>query len=121
MAHENAKNDKDAQLAELSALVELGLGGRLDPKTFDELASIQFALRAEQEKLAGLLESGKLDPKQYLSSLNAVLRRAMEQSHKVLGGERFLAIFGEAGLQPENLVDPETFFGEAPHAPARSR
>jgi hypothetical protein len=120
MANQNDRDDEKVRLAELSALVELGLGTKLNVETFSKLAEIQFSLRQEQKKLATILQDGKITEKQYLGYFNSALSNAINQTQKLLGPDRFKAIFGEAGYQPEQLIDPEIFLNQQSHGPARS-
>ena len=100
-------------VAELAHLVEQGLGGPLDAALFGELFRIQAGLRTRQQELAVMFERQDLPPDAYLGRLNDALRASMAHSRALLGDERFLAIFGEAGLEPEGLVDRERFHQEA--------
>jgi hypothetical protein len=117
MANRNGMDEEKIGLAELTALVEIGLGKRLDDATFKQLAEIQFALRSEQEELLRQLETGKISDKEYLDRFSRALVSAMKQSQNLLGFERFKSIFGEAGFQPERLIDPEIFFGQIRNSP----
>jgi hypothetical protein len=121
MTDQSDMDEERVRLNELSALVELGLGKRLDDATFDKLAAIQNSLRAEQQKLSKYVADGVIKDKDYLSHLNSAVRRAMDESKKLLGYERFKSIFGEAGNQPEQLIDPKIFFGQKPYEPTRAR
>jgi len=106
--------DQDAaRRSELNALVTMNLGSPLDSRTFDSLALIQFELWATRNELNLGLDAGALSPEGYLARLNSALRVAMERSEGLLGRERFEAIFGETGRQPDKLVDRETFLAEA--------
>jgi hypothetical protein len=109
MANQGGMDEEKIRRAELSALVEMGLGEHLDEDTFHKLADIQSSLRSEQEKLASLLEIGKISDKKYLLDFNQALRHAMEESKMLLGDKRFKSIFGYAGTEPEKLIDPKIF------------
>jgi hypothetical protein len=111
MTHEHGGDDDSVRLAELEALVELGLGKPLDKSAFLQLAKIQSQMRAEQSCLQDLLSKGKISPKDYFVAFNKALRASMEQSKTLLGVEAFEAIFGE-GADTKQLIDPEVFFKE---------
>jgi hypothetical protein len=96
-------------LVELKALVKLGLGQPLDDTTFAKLAASQTELRAIQEQLADDLTQQKILPEQYLDRINAALSDAMTRNQALLGETRFRRIFGDAGYEPEKLVDREAF------------
>jgi hypothetical protein len=105
MANQSDMDEDAVRLAELSALVQLGLGKRLEDATFNALAEIQLSLQKYQEMLAFEFESGKIAEKEYVDRLSSVLRDAMKRSQKLLGFDRFRSIFGDAGDQPERLLD----------------
>jgi hypothetical protein len=96
-------------VAEFLALVEATLAYRVDQPTLAKLAAIQANLQHTQAEIASWLDAGEIKPEQYLELLNTLLRSAMEQSRILLGDERFYAVFGEAGKNPEGLVDRATF------------
>jgi hypothetical protein len=100
-------------VAKLAALAEMALGHPLDQPTLNRLLAIQATLRVEQSKLVDLLDAGELTPDQYLTRLNSEVQRAMGENLKVLGEDRFQAIFGEAGRHPEGLVDRKLFMEHA--------
>jgi hypothetical protein len=102
------------RLAELSALVELGLGRPLDRERFNALAAIQHDLRKAQEALADDLENGKITPEAYLGMLGKTLTQTMHRSEELLGHDNFKAIFGEPPHTSENLIDSEVFFKQFP-------
>jgi hypothetical protein len=102
-------DDEKVRLAELSALVELGLGRPLDRERFNALAAIQRDLRKSQEALADDLEKGKITPEAYLGMLDQTLTQTMHKSEELLGYDNFKAIFGEPPQTSENLIDSEAF------------
>jgi hypothetical protein len=105
----NEPANSSPDLAELKALVKLGLGQPLDEATFAKLAASQTELRALQEQLANDLAQQKILPEQYLERLNAAMREAMARNRGLLGENKFKRIFGDAGYEPEKLIDRETF------------
>jgi hypothetical protein len=92
------------RLAELAASVEIGFGRSLDAPMFDALAIVQVELWKTRETLETILRKGDLYPEIYLERLNSAIELSMRQSLRVLGRERFEAIFGEAGRNPETLT-----------------
>jgi hypothetical protein len=107
-----AADEEAIRMTELSELVEAGLGGPLDRPTFDALAVIQMRLRRTQAELVSSLDRGRISPEKYLEDVTAALRTASLESQKLLGRARFLAIFGEAGLQPEGMIDRDAFVAQ---------
>jgi hypothetical protein len=104
------EDEEKRRLDELSALVLLGLGRELDHPTFNQLANIQLYMRRTQKELRQALDAHQITPEAYLVKTNEALRVAMLISEKLLGKERFDAIFGEAGRHPEGLADRDAFF-----------
>jgi hypothetical protein len=98
------------QVAEFAAIAEATLGTRLDQPTRENLVRIQSALQAEQARLAVILEAREISDEQYLTAVNSILALALRECRSLLGGERFMAIFGEAGFVPEGIIDPEAFY-----------
>lgn len=104
-----ADDEKLTNLSELAALVEMKLGEPLDKPTFMALAQIQTDLQTTQEELGARLESHSITPDTYLVRSDFELRRSMDLSRKLLGADRFKAIFGDFGLDPGGLIDRERF------------
>ena len=82
-------------------------GPSLDAPTFQALAAAQSELWKAREDLETMVQRGDLYPEDYLKRLNSAIEQSMRQSLRVLGPERFDAIFGEADKHPEDLVDRE--------------
>lgn len=102
---------KDAiQRQDLAELVESSLGGPLDKDTFEGLYVIQKEMRFAQEILVMQFDKKILSSEGYLERFNNLLLTAMTDSRTLLGDERFMKIFGEAGLHPEGMVDRQKFF-----------
>jgi hypothetical protein len=101
------------RLADLAALVEAGLGHRLDQPTFNALAKIQAELWHEHSELDGRFESGDLSPDAYQEALDAAIQRSMGRNANLLGEARFIAIFGEEGRNPASLGDRDTFLADS--------
>lgn len=109
MAHMGDKSEEDIRLAELSALVEMGLGRKLDPEKFDQLARIQGALRQHQSILERQLENSAITGEDYLDELAQAVRTANGQSKQLLGIDTFKLIFGDAAEETDHLVEREIF------------
>lgn len=107
--HAEAADEESIRLGELSALIESTLGRPLDKQTFDALATIQMKLQRAQSDLVQALDRGLLGPEQYLEAVNTALRKAMADSRDLLGRDRFSTIFGQAGFEPEGLIDKDAF------------
>jgi hypothetical protein len=110
MAHEHNANDEGVRLAELAALVELGLGKALDEQTFAELTLIQADMRNEQLKLQQRLIRREISPDEYLQLFESAEVLGMMRSERLLGSETFSKIFGKTRLGP--LIDKKTFLEE---------
>lgn len=108
MANQNGNNSNSVGLAELTALAEL-TGTSLDPRILVALVEVQSQFRDKQAELSKQLEIGKVTREQYLDRVNSLIRDAMDHNLKVLGQDRFKKLFGQAGFQPEGLIDPKTF------------
>jgi len=104
-----ATNEDLVQLDELLALVQSALDHPLDGQKFRALAEIQSKLRGTRAKLSAQLDAGQIEPSAYLRSFNIALLEAMKDCRRVLGVEAFEKIFGKAGLNPEGLIDKDTF------------
>lgn len=100
---------EDGKLAELSALVEMALGYPLEPKILADLYTIQLNLWWARSCLVTNLQNREITPDQYLNRLHEALQSAMDQSRALLGEERFQMIFGEAGKNPNGLVNRTVF------------
>ena len=111
MAHRSTRSE-DVEATELAALVQRKLGHELEAKTFQDLLTVQKALRDRRAFLAQQLATKRITPEEYLSQFNMALRQAMMQNKNLLGAEKFRAIFGDAGDQPELLVDRKAFFNQ---------
>jgi hypothetical protein len=103
--------DRGAERAEIAALIELTVGEAPDERTVDRLLAVQAGLRSEQGELRKLLEDHAISPETYLARLERAMAGAMRENEAILGTERFLAVFGDAGRHPAGLVDREVFLG----------
>lgn len=99
---------------EFLAFAKSTLGDSHDNKTAIALAQIQARLRVVAEQLITRYDNGKLSPEAYLEGHTAALRDAMKASEALLGRQRFLRIFGEAGDRPEGLIDGDKFLKQEP-------
>jgi hypothetical protein len=105
-----------ADVAKLAAMAEKALGHPLEPETLKLLLNAQSLMRQEQAALVRLFDAGEINADEYLARLTALTRAGMENNFAILGEARFLAIFGEAGLHPEGLVDRDVFLATARRA-----
>jgi hypothetical protein len=101
--------EEGTQLAELSAMIEMALGHPIDGETLRALRAIQAELWRSGSELVRRLHGGELDPDQYLDQLHASIAGAMSQSRSLLGEQRFEIIFGDAGKNPEELINRTIF------------
>ena len=104
----------ESRLTELAALTQLGPGRPLDPLTFSAPADIQAELWYSRQSLAALLLARKLSQEDYLEKLNSAVRASMKNSATLLGNEKFKAIFGDAGRNPDGLTDRSAFLAHPP-------
>jgi hypothetical protein len=106
-----ATGDRDAERAEIAALIALSLSQEADERTVERLHAVQTAQRSQQSDLRKLLEDQAISPETYLARLGRALAGAMRENEAILGPERFRAVLGEAGRHPTGLVDREVFLG----------
>jgi hypothetical protein len=99
---------------EFLAFAKSTLGDSIDNKTAIALAKIQARLRVAVEQLITRYDKGELGAEAYLEEHTASLRDAMKASEALLGRQRFLRIFGEAGDCPEGLIDRDIFLKQEP-------
>jgi hypothetical protein len=86
MSNGTAGDESPDPRAELSALIEAGLGHPItDPKKFEGLVEMQAKLHAEQERLSNLVLAGKISQDQYISDLDAAMRDAALVGKDLLG------------------------------------
>jgi hypothetical protein len=94
--------------AELSALIEAGLGHPItDPKKFERLVDMQAKLHAEQERLSNRLLAGEISQEKYISDLDAAMRDAALVGKDLLGPKNFRKIFGE--FRVHEIIDVPAF------------
>jgi hypothetical protein len=103
----------DPARQELRRLLEAGLREPILPTMFNLLLAVQVELRLRQQELVSLLETGRMTPEAYLDRLNVELHNAMAKNRDILGSDRFEAVFGAAGYEPDGLIDRETFMSQA--------
>jgi hypothetical protein len=108
-------------MTELADLVRSALGHDLDRKTFDALLAIQTKLRRTQSEMAARFDDGDISAEVYYAALNAALKEAMDANRKLLGNSQFVAIFEEAGNEPEGMVDKGIFLESARRRPRHRR
>ncbi len=105
-------DEKNRRLSELNDLVVQGLGHPLDDDTFSKLADIQLRMRNEHEKICNLLALRYITRFEFLDRSEENFRKMFNEAHEFLGNETFVAIFGEAGMHPEGMIDREAFLGD---------
>jgi hypothetical protein len=99
-------------LTEFLAFAEAALGEPLGERTVCGLSLIQTQLRVRTDEMTALLRNGAMSREKYLEQHNIALRDAMKASEALLGRDRFLEVFGEAGDCPEGLIDRDAFLAE---------
>ena len=117
----NLQDEDDAWVALASASAEKALGHPLDQAALKSLAHIaaNMGLQNTLAILIDALDNGTITPVEYLDKLNEAAKASMERNRTLLGDDVFLAVFGEAGLHPEGLVDRKAFLDQFPKpAPA---
>ncbi|ACB79856.1 hypothetical protein Mpop_1693 [Methylorubrum populi BJ001] len=97
-----------ARVAELRALIEAAPGVRVSQKTFEGLLVIRGRLWEEQSHLAALLDQHQIDEDEFLAEMNRTQHAAMMECRSLLGND-FIRVFGEAGLEPEHVIDRDIF------------
>lgn len=93
------------------------LGRPLELREQQALKDALAELRAAHRRMVAAMDAGKLPPENYLKSFNADMKATMENCRAALGDTIFLAVFEEAGLQPEQLIDKDTFKGQWGYGP----
>lgn len=73
------------------------------------LAEIQDWFDGQQRAHVESLETGRTERHAYLAAMNELLAQAMARYSEVLGETRFVKVFGEAGFEPDKLIDRATF------------
>ena len=104
-----SQSDMEQTLTEFLKLAEGALGRQLDQNTRRSLRRAQRDYIARQQRLVQLLDIEVLSPEEYLDQLAVLLKDMMDRMRSVLGEERFLIVFGEAGRHPEGLIDRGMF------------
>jgi hypothetical protein len=96
--------------AELSELIECGLGHSVSDAKIAGLLEMQERLRYRIGSAAGLLAGRKIDKKHYLRLLDIALSEASETGTELIGEEEFHQVFGP--MTAETLIDPNVLFSE---------
>lgn len=84
----------------------------VDEFTFARILFLVTTERAMQAWLAHQLQDKIISPEEYLDALTASMKFNMNLIDRILGRERFLKVFGEAGLHPEGMINRELFLEE---------
>ena len=95
---------------ETRGFFEARLSRHLPEKLIEDLFEVQLDLRTEQDKLVRLMDSGEISRESYFNNFNRMLRYSLLRSRELLGEKDFIAVYGEDGLSPEGVIDPEIFF-----------
>jgi len=98
------------QKAELSSLIQAGLGHSVNDETLSALAKMQERLQSRVAKLGELLSVHEITPTRYIQELESAFKEASKFGERILGEKDFHAVFGE--MTPNNLFDVEQFFRE---------
>jgi len=106
-ASDQQDDEESVRLRELYALIQLGIGHALEPRTFRAIAKRQAHMRHQQEDLVAQLVTRQVDEDGYLSQLALILESWADDTRDLLGPDNFRAIFGDS--DPRGLVDRATF------------
>jgi len=102
--------DRTALSEELSELIETRLRDGLSNEQFNGLVDAIDRMRRSQRELARELAAGDLPGRElYLVRLNTLLRKFADEALALIGDRSFRAIFGDAGFQPEQMIDRKAF------------
>lgn len=94
--------------AELSELVEAGLGHPVDDQVIEALAEMQAKLQSQQQELARLLAMEKISREKYIGQLDAIMQEAALKGTRALGSDDdFHKIYGE--FRVHSIIDVNTF------------
>ncbi len=107
-----------ARVAELRALINEAPGVAVSADTFERLIAIRGRLWEEQSQLAMLLERRVIDHEEFLMRMSEAHTAAMSVCRSVLGDD-FFRVFGEAGLEPDGVIERDIFL-EQHNAPDAS-
>lgn len=105
--HAAERPEEERRKEELRAMAELSLDGGLDETTLTQLVHIQTDFAEAQQELEQQLERREMTPQQYGEALNGRFGMAMGRCRQLLGSDRFQMLFGEAGYNPEGLVQAD--------------
>jgi hypothetical protein len=103
-----SSDDQPDPKAELSELVEAGLGHTVSDATLTELFKMQERLQSRIGEAVAQLAQNKISRKSYLEKLNLALADASRMGEMLIGAEDFHRVFGN--MTAENLIDTRVFF-----------
>jgi hypothetical protein len=109
--HDIPTEESNDSPAELAAFFESALSRTLPTSLLDQLMAARREFRERQMYLVGNLETHAISRQGYLEQFNAALTKMMEKNRELLGVSDFIRVYGEAGLNPQGLIDPNVFLG----------
>lgn len=110
MAFVNADGSREDQLSEIREMCNSHISEPISDEEAIKLLRIRVFAREEQQRLNMACDAGDLSPASYLHMMVSLTSFTAGQEERTLGKQRFLEVFGEAGLHPEGIIDPAAFY-----------
>lgn len=102
----------EERIDKIAAFYEASLSHPLPDALVQQLFAVKVEFRERQESLMRKLDHNEISRENYLRQFNAALAKMMEKNRELLGDSDFSRVYGEAGFQPEGLVNPNIFFAD---------
>jgi len=104
----NSDPDDYLRVVELMDMFE-SANVELDEPTFVKFASLQKGMRRKMAQSAADLAADRISPETFFDRENARFKEFMGSARKLLGDERYKAVFGDAGENPQLPANRKTF------------
>lgn len=96
--------------AELSSMVEAGLGRAVDADVLSQLLTMQERLQNSIGELSALLIDHKITRQEYVKKLDQALIEARRAGQAAMGAKNFYKVFGD--MRADQLGDVSAFLAE---------
>jgi hypothetical protein len=97
--------------AELSSMIQAGLGHSVNEKTLSKLVGMQKRLQDRISELSAMLSAHTISSRKYTEELNRALREASSAGEDIMGSDDFHRVFGPE-LRADQLFDTDAFLRE---------
>ena len=104
--------DMDVRHQEFMAMAETYLGPQFNHAKLARTEALQVTLHEAQGVLAGVLQRGQIDRRQYFDELNALQVNIAKRCEAILGAENFIKLFGVSPAEVGATLDKETFLAQ---------